>query len=151
MSTRDPGIEIPFPLFPENHSKTLSRWEKALNSAGLFKGCLCYLEDLIHKSIPGFICSSYLKGIFFFPKNPGSHLAHAAILHSKEKHKISIEGLKFGSLRKDREEEAKHGGTGRQVRASVHGRELGNCHFVTTKLWKNAKCGCGVTICIETM
>lgn len=65
------------------------------------------------------MCSSYPKGIFFFPKNPGSHLAHAAILHSKEKHGISIEGLKFGSLRKDREEEAEHGGSGRQVRASV--------------------------------
>lgn len=78
------------------------------------------MEDLTCKSIPGFRCSSYLKGIFFLPKNPGSHLAHAAVLHSKEKHKISTEGLKFGSLRKDREEEAEHGGTGRQVRAIVH-------------------------------
>ncbi|KAI1230404.1 hypothetical protein IHE44_0010391 [Lamprotornis superbus] len=43
-----------------------------------------------------------------------SHLAHAAILHSKEKHKVSIEGLKSGSLRRDRGEEAEHGGTGRQ-------------------------------------
>lgn len=81
----------------------------------MFKGPLCYLEDLIHKNIPGFVWSSYLKGIFFFPKNPGSHLALAAILHSKEKHKISIEGLKFGSLRRGREEEAEHGDTGREV------------------------------------
>lgn len=94
--------------------------EKALNSAEIFKGCLYYLEDLIHKSIPGFTCTSCLKGIFFFPRNPGSHLAHAAILRSKEKHKISIEGLKFGFLRRGKEEEAEHGGTGRQVRASVH-------------------------------
>lgn len=148
--SRNCGGFFPFSLFSENCSKTSSPLEKALNSAGMFKGCLCYLEDLICESIPGFICSSYLKGILFFPKNPGPHLAHAVILHSKEKHKISIEGLKFGSLKRDREEEAKHGDTGRQVRASVHWRELGNRHFLTTKLWKNAKCGCGV-ICIETM
>lgn len=149
--SRNWGDFLPFPLFPENPSKTFNPWEKALHSSELFKGCLCCLEDLKCKSISGFICSSYLKGIFFFPKNPGSRLPYAAIFHSKEKHKISIAGLKFGSLRWDREEEAKHGGAGRQVRASVHWRELGNCHFVTTELWKNAKCGCGVTIYIETV
>lgn len=38
------------------------------------------------------------------------------LLRSKEKHNISIEGVKFGSLRRDREEEAEQGGTGRQVK-----------------------------------
>lgn len=105
-----------FLFVPEHHSNPFNPLEKSPNSAGMFKGCLCYLEDLIHKSSPGFVCSSYLKGIFFFPKNLESHLAHAALLRSKEKHKISIERLKFGSLRRDREEEAEHGGPGRQVK-----------------------------------
>lgn len=84
----------------------------------MFKGCLCYLEDLIHKIIPGFVWSSYLKGIFFFSQESRSHLALAAILHSKEKHKINIEGLKVGSLKRDRDEEAEHGDTGREVSKS---------------------------------
>lgn len=66
--TRDPRTLgfFSFLFVPENNSNPFNPLEKAPNSAGVFKGCLCYLEDLIHKSIPGFICSSYLKGIFFF-------------------------------------------------------------------------------------
>lgn len=120
MRTRDAGIVGELFVLCLHSLKTAVKLsnplEKAPNSAEVFKGCLCCLEYLICKNIPGFLCSSYLKGIFFFPKNPGSHLAHAAILRSKEKHKISIEGVKIGSLRRDREEEAEHGGTGRQVK-----------------------------------
>lgn len=127
-----------FLFVPENHSETFNPLEKAPNSAGMFKGCLCCLEDLIRKSIPGFICSSYLKGIFFFPKNPGLHLAHAAILQSKEKDKISIEGLKFGSLRRGREEEAEHGGTGRQVK-QVFTEEIRELSFSYNKTMEECK------------
>lgn len=84
--------------------------------------------------------------IFFFPQE--SHLALAAILYSKEKYKISIEGLKFEEGQRGRSRAQRHWQGGEQVFTEEN---LGTVIFLQQNYGRMQSVGVVLLFCIETM